>query len=560
MYLVLAWLLLQIAATVAPILNLPDWFEGLVLTLVGLGFPIALTMAWALELTPDGVRRQSASTTSGAALIIDYVLFAGMAAATIYVLMNQFDAGEPVRTVADRSVAVLPFLNLGGEDSNDSFTAGIHSELCGQLSRINSLRTISWTSMRRYRDSEKSIPEIADELDVTTILEGGVQRAGGSVRISVQLIDASADEPLWTEVYDRELTAANIFAIQSEIAQAIARQLQATLSADDLRRLDAVPTRSIDALESYFIGKQMLEDRTHQSLMAAIEYFETVVELDPNFALGWSGLADAYMLLPEYSFTFDNNLLQRRAREAVLKALALDPQLPEVRASEAWYQLRFFDWVSAERIFREALAVAPDNTNALHWLSHTLSWQGQHEEAVSLARRAVEADPESKMMRTNLAYILTDARKFDEGLELARHMRETAPEYTIQHRSYYLHNLWAGRPDVAAAVFVTYVETIGGDGAAARRLGEIWVAYAERGEAGEVSGDIIAAARLGSDDLGQVLAFAGDAEGAIEALQVAVAEQSGSRSVFSMKINPAYNFIRDDPRFVSLLREVGLEE
>lgn len=549
MYLVVAWLLLQIAATVAPILDLPDWFEGLVLTLVGLGFPIALTMAWALELTPDGVRRQSASTPSRAALIIDYVLFAGMAAATIYVLMNQFDAGEPVRTVADRSVAVLPFLNLDGEGSNDSFTAGIHSELCGQLSRINSLRTISWTSMRRYRDSEKSIPEIADELDVTTILEGGVQRAGGSVRISVQLIDASADEPLWTEVYDRELTAANIFAIQSEIAQAIARQLQATLSADDLRRLDAVPTRSIDALESYFIGKQMLEDRTHQSLMAAIEYFETVVELDPNFALGWSGLADAYMLLPEYSFTFDNNLLQRRAREAVLKALALDPQLPEVRASEAWYQLRFFDWDSAERIFREALAVAPDNTNALHWLSHTLSWQGQHEEAVSLARRAVEADPESKMMRTNLAYILTDAGKFDEGLGLARHMRETAPEYTIQHRSYYLHNLWAGRPDVAADVFVTYVETIGGDSAAGRRLGEIWVAYAERGEAGEVS-----------DDLGQVLAFAGDAEGAIEALQVAVAEQSGSRSVFSMKINPAYDFIRGDPRFIALLREVGLEE
>jgi TolB-like protein/Tfp pilus assembly protein PilF len=559
-YIVVAWLLVQIAATIAPILGLPDWFEKLVLALLGMGFPVALILAWAFELTPDGIRRGSSPSSSRVSAYLDYVILGGAVLVAAYLLSQPSMSPEQDRRNLDRSVAVLPFLNLDGDGATVAFAAGIHSDLCGQLSRISSLRTISRTSMRRYQKSDLSVPEIAKELDVATVLEGSVQRSGDNVRISVQLIDATADEPLWTETYDRELTAANLFAIQSEIARAIGHQLQVALSSDDLRRLDTIPTHSIAALESYFIGKLMLEQRTNRSLMAAIDYFEAVVELDPNFALGWSGLADAYMLLPEYSYTFDSDLLQRRAREAVLKALSLDPGLPEVRATEAWYQLRFFDWVSAEQAFREALAVAPDNTNALHWLSHTLSWQGQHEEAIELARRAVEADPQSKMMRTNLAYILNDARRFDEGLELARQLREIDPDYTIQHRSYYLHNLWAGRSVAAADTFAGYVETVGGDRAAAQRIGEMWIAYAERGEAHEVPGDLTAAALVGNDDLGQVLAFAGDAEGAINALQVAVAEQSGSRAVFNMKINPGYDFIRQDPRFIALLEEVGLAD
>jgi len=412
--------------------------------------------------------------------------------------------------------------------------------------------------MLRYRDSDKSIPEIAAELDVATILEGGVQHAGVSVRINVTLIDAAADEPLWTEVYDRDLTAANVFAIQSEIAQAISDQLRITLSSDDLRRLDAVPTNSIDALDSYFIGKQLLDQRTLPSLMAAAEYFEAVVEIDPDFALGWSGLADAYMLLPEYSNSVDRSMIERRAREGVLRALALDPELPEVRATEAWYQLRFFDWAGAERIFREALAVAPDNTSALHWLSHTLSWQGQFEEAVTVARRALEIDPDSNIMRSNLAYILIDAGQYEEGLQVAAITRRLWPEHTIQRRNLYLHELRAGRPADAAESFVTYVNITGGDGPAARLVGQMFVAYAERGEVGDIGQDLIERTQLGSEDLAQVLASVGDADGTIHALRAAATEHSGSRSVFSMKINPGYDFIRDDPRFVALLEKIGL--
>ena len=557
-YLVASWLLLQVAATIAPILNLPPWFEELVFALLALGFPVALIFAWAFELTPDGVKRDSGTTAPGRGQFVDYAVFAVIALGAVWLLRPDMDTAPATNSVLDPSVAVLPFINLNDDAENAPFASGIHSDLLTQLARINSLRTVSRTSMLRYRDSDLSVPEIARELDVATILEGGVQRAGLSVRINVTLIDAAADEPLWTEVYDRELTAANVFAIQSEIARAISDQLRVTLSNDDLRRLDAVPTNSIDALDSYFVGKQMLEERNVQSLQAAIQYFEAAVELDPNFALGWSGLADAYMLLPEYSTSIDRKLVERRAREGVLRALELNPELPEVRATEAWYQLRFFDWGGAERIFREALAVAPDNTNALHWLSHTLSWQGAHDEAIALARRAFELEPDTSIMRSNLAYILVDGGFYDEGLQLAYILRDTRPEYTSQLRNLYLHELRAGRPADAAKTFVDYVDVIGGDTAAASRVGEMFVAYAEHGEVSNISPELIDRSQLGSEDLAQVLAFVGDAEGAIVALQTAAAEHSGSRSVFSMKINPGYDFIRDDPRFVALLEEVGL--
>jgi TolB-like protein/Tfp pilus assembly protein PilF len=554
-------LILQVVATIAPILELPSWFERSVLLLLAIGFPVAIILAWAFELTPAGVKRDSGSGGAHGRKPIDYVIVLVLGAALAYFVADKFMISERLQPVIrEASVAVLPFTNLTQDEQNDPFTDGIHDDLLTHLSRIASLKTTSRTSVLQYRNTTRTIPEIAAELGVATILEAGVQRSGDRVRVNVQLIDAVADEHLWAEQYDRELTAANVFDIQSEIARAIAAQLQAALTNDDLRRLDSIPTTDIDALQSYFIGKRMLEDRNVQSLTAAVEYFEKVVELDPEFALGWSGLADAFMLLPEYSSSIDRELVERRARAAVMTALSLEPDLPEVRATQAWYELRFYDWGGAERIFRDALAVSPDNTNVLHWLSHVLSFQGRFDEALELARRALEVDPTSRMMRTNLAYILVDAGQFEEALQIAQAQLDEDPEYTVQRRNYFLHELRAGHAARGADTFVAYTGAIGGDVQAAREIGDMFIAYAERGEVGQLGEELVSRARLGSEDLAQVLAFIGDTEGTINALQVAAAENSASRSVFSMKINPAYDFIRDDPRFITLLQEVGLAE
>jgi TolB-like protein/cytochrome c-type biogenesis protein CcmH/NrfG len=560
-YIVAAWLLLQIAATIAPIMNLPGWFERLVLALLILGFPIALILAWSLELTPDGIAADSSAQSSHSGRAVDYTLLTVIAAGLVWFATDRLRSGEvPIKPALDPSVAVLPFTNLNDDDANTAFTSGIHADLLTQLARIKSVRTVSRTTVLKYRDSGKTTPEIAAELGVATIVEGGVQRAGNIVRINVQLVDAAADQPLWTEAFERELTAANVFEIQSEIAKAIATQLRATLTAEEEQRLASVPTRSIDALDSYFVGRTLLEERNIDSLEAAIQYFETVVELDPEFALGWSGLADAYMLLPEYSSSADRELVEERAQAAVKRALEIDPGIPEVQATHAWYELRFYDWENAERIFREALTVAPDNVNVLHWLSHVLSFQGQFEEALMLARRAVAVDPETNMMRTNLSYILVDAGQFDEALQIAHRMRKANPDYMVQRRNLFLHELRAGRPAEAAETYVGYVRSLGADPVAAREIGEMFIAYGERGEVGNITEDLITRTQLGSEDLAQVLAFVGDGEGTILALQTALPEHSASRSVFSMKINPAYDFIRDDPRFAVLLEKAGLAD
>lgn len=565
LYGIASWLILQVADVLFDALELPPSWVRLVLAVLILGFPLTLIVSWVYEMTPEGLKReeevdrsQSVTQATGRRIniLIVVLLVSAIAAAAVDRLMP-----EVKRDAAplDRSVAILPFTNLNGDDANTAFTSGIHADLLTQIARIKSIRTVSRTTVLKFRGGEKTIPEIAAALGVATVVEGGVQRAGNIVRINVQLIDAAADQALWTEAFERELTAANIFAIQGEIARAIAGQLQASLSSDDQRRLDATPTHSLDALNAYFVGKGLLDVRAREALHAAAEYFENAVALDPGFALGWSGLADAYMLLPEYSYDVDSEMVTQRSREALLHALDLDPSLPEVRSTEAWYQLtRNYDWKGAEKIFEEALEIFPDNTNLLHWMSHTLSWQGRQEEGLILARRALEVEPNSRLMQSNLAYILTDAGDFEAALRTAWDVREREPDYMALRRILSWIELRAGEVELGASSFVAYTSLTGGDPVVARQIGDMFIAYAKDGIVGDVTEEMIKRARLGPEELAQVLAFVGDAEATLAALDVAIEERSGSRSALSMGINPAYDFIRDDPRFKVVLEKVGL--
>ena len=561
-YLAVAWLLLQIADTIAPIVDLPISAQKILLLMLTIGFPVAVILAWVLELTPEGLQRDSGSDSPNPSLArwLDKTIIVVLALAVVYFLAEKTLFSETVPDISvSRSVAVLPLANLSQDESTAPFALGIHDDLLTHLSRIKSLRTVSRTSVLQYQGTTKTIPEIAEELGVATILEGGVQRSGDRVRINVQLIDAATDEHLWAESYDRELTAANIFDIQSDISRMIANRLRATLTADEEQRLDTVPTQSIAALDSYFIGKQLLELRTLESLTAAIEHFERVVEIDPDFALAWSGLADAYMLLPEYSASADRKMIGERSTYAIARALELDPDMPYVSSTVAWSKLiHDYDWRGAEDTFRRALEIEAHNTSVLHWLSHTLSWQGQHDEALDVARLSVAIEPFSKLMNMNLAYILIDAGQYDEALSVAKELRRREPGFSALQRNLYLHELRSGRIEDGAQSFENYNTATGGDPAAAGAIANMFIAYAESGEVGRITDELVAATLLGSEDLPQILALVGDAEGALKALRISLDQRSGSRSVLSMKINPAYDFIRDEPRFQEMLSEIGL--
>jgi TolB-like protein len=562
-YGIVAWLLVEVASVVLPTFEAPGWVMKVVILLATLGFPLALVIAWAFELTPEGIKREEEVDRSGSQtrrhrnapiiglLILTMALF----------LLERFvwTDGDPTLGVDPRSVAAIPFDNLSGDEANLPFTSGIHDDLLTQLSKIGSIKTISRRSVLQYRDTAKTVPEIAAELGVATILAGGVQRSGDRVRINVRLTDAATDEPLWAETYDRQLSAANIFAIQSEIATSIAEALRAKLTAGEQQRLAAVPTRNLEALDTYFLGKQLLEERNVRALQAAVEYFEQVIELDPDFALAWSGLADAYMILPEYSTTVDLELAQKKSVAAATRALELDPEIPEVLASMAWNRLiHDYDWAEAEALLRRAIDIQSNNTSALHWLSHVLSWQGEHAEALRWASRAVEVDPLSTLMRMNLSYIYMDAGDFEASIRIANETWERDLHYGEQMGNLFLTYLRAERPADAAKAMQLWAASTGRNLEAVDQIGRLFIRH-HQGELIRLSSGLIERAGLVLEDEGQVYAYFRDAENTLSALDRGVRERSGARNALSMKVNPLYDFLRDDPRFLELMRQAGLD-
>jgi len=565
-YLVVGWVLIQIADVLAPQLNLPEWTPRMITFVILLGFPVSLVMAWALELTPQGVKKASGSD------VPIYVFGVVLVALSIYWYFGQQSEApsqpatgtaqtedETIIHTGPPSIAVIPFVNMSMDEANEPFTVGIHDDLLTQLSKINSLRTISRTSVLRYRGSDKSIPEIAKELGVSSVLEGGVQRVGDNVRINVQLINATTDEHLWAQTYDRELSAANIFAIQSEIAKSIARALEATLTDADHERLGITPTQNLAALEAYFIGKQLADQRGREAIESAIKQFERAVSLDPDFALAYAGLGYAWLLIPEYSAIVDRKLSKDSSKAAIARALELNPELSAGLAFMGWSKMvHEYDWQAAERLLRKALVNHANNSDALHWLSHVLSWQGRHEEAISVARRAVDVDPYSPLMTMNLAYILMDDGHFDETAKYRDITLQLRPNYTELWRNTWLTFMRAGQFESATKALVNWAGGTGRDVDEARKLGRILEHSNKTGEMAQLPAELLANLSIGTENLGQIYAAGGDAESALTAIRVALDERAGSRSVLSMKINPLYDFIRDDPRFIELMQEANL--
>ena len=564
-YLVVAWIIIQLADVLAPQLKLPEWTPRMITFFVMLGFPVSLVMAWALELTPQGVKK------AGGSNMPIYIFAVALAAVSLYWYFDEEaepgsetvqaveKQGDAVVPAGPPSIAVIPFENISTDDANEPFTVGIHDDLLTQLSKIRPFKIISRTSVLRYRGSDKPIPEIAVELGVSYVVEGGVQRVGDNVRINVQLIDAAADEHLWAETYDRELSAANIFSIQSEIAASIANALQATLTQADEQRLNTPATDNLNALEAYFNGKRLADQRSRAAIESAIGEFERAISLDPAFALAYAGLGYAWLLIPEYSASVDPKLVRDSAKSAIARALELEPELPSGLAFMGWSKMvHEYDWASAEQLLRRALELEANNSDALHWMSHVLSWQGHHAEAIAIARQAVEVDPYSPLMTMNLAYILMDDGRFEETAKYRELTLELRPDYTELWRNTWLTFMRAGEFDNATEALVNWAAGTSRDVAQARQLGNILEQSHSSGVMAQFPEDLLTNLTIGNENLGQVYAAGGDAESAITALRIALDERVGSRSVLSMKINPLYDFIRDDPRFIELLKEANL--
>jgi TolB-like protein/DNA-binding winged helix-turn-helix (wHTH) protein/Tfp pilus assembly protein PilF len=303
----------------------------------------------------------------------------------------------------DKSIAVLPFDNRSSREEDQFFTDGIHDDLLATISKIGSMKVISRTSVMEYRDTIKKIPQIAQELGVEHILEGGVQRSGNQVRINVQLIDAVTDEHLWAEIYDRELTAANLFAVQSEITKAIAEALQATLSPEEEQHINKVATENLQALEAYLRGRQLMATRDPAKLKLAAEEFSKATRFDPMFALAWVGVADSNDLLTGWAKARAEDQ-HPIIEDAVNNALAIDSGLGEAHASLAMLRWQNGRLDEAETALQKAIELSPNYASAYQWYSQLILKRDplRIQESIDLMQKAAILDPRSAIIGANL--------------------------------------------------------------------------------------------------------------------------------------------------------------
>lgn len=454
-YIVGAWLLLQLTDVLSELLTLPEAIGPIVVAIVAVGLPVVLFAAWAFELTPDGVKRESEvdrsqSITPHTGQKLNIAIIIMLTIAVGYLLVDKFsaapteiapisaaenaqqDSGDAVQdsttTETRPSIAVLPFENRSRLEDDAFFVAGIHDDLLTNLARIGSLKVISRTSVGKYEETEKTIPEIAAELDVTTIMEGAVQRAGDTVRINVQLIDAKTDEHLWAEIFDREMTADNLFAIQTEISTAIAEALEATLTDDEQRAISSKPTENLEAYNAYLRGRQLLTGRNSQQIEQGLAEFRKAVELDPGFALAWVGIADAADLSVSYgSLDFLEGLETREA--AVQRALALNPLLGEAHLAVA--QLKVDREQDADASFRRAIELNPNYATAYHWYGNYLGRSPPTQrEALANLQKAAQLDPLSPIIQSAIASRLVNIGRFDEARRKYEEVHRAYPDFT----------------------------------------------------------------------------------------------------------------------------------
>jgi len=456
LYAVASWLILQVADVLFDALELPPTSVRLVLAVLILGFPLTLIVSWVYEMTPEGLKREkdidrNNSVTEAAGRKINVLIVVLLILAIIAVTVDRLIPESPIladtpaidasenpalansEQVADeildsdRSVAVLPFANRSALDDDIFFVDGIHDDILTQLARIGSLTVISRTSVERFRDTSQSMKEIGAALDVKTVLEGGVQRAGDRVRINVQLIDVATDDHLWADTYDRELTTANIFAIQSEISTAIAEALKAALSPEEEKQLDAIPTENLEALEAYFLGRQSMALRTSASLARSEQQFKRAIELDSEYALAHIGLADTYQLQTAYS-SRPKTEQEKLAIPLIEKALAINDRLGEAYISKTKVTS---DLETQEVLLRKGIALTPSYAQGYHWYGDFLFRTGRSQEALVQLKKAARLDPLSSIIKATIGEALEALGRFDAAREQYEAIVRVDPDFAI---------------------------------------------------------------------------------------------------------------------------------
>jgi TolB-like protein/Tfp pilus assembly protein PilF len=569
-YAVAAWLVIQAASIFLPAFNAPQWAMQIVILILVVGFPIALVFSWAFEITPEGIKleseidpKKSVSRKTGRKIVGLTIAVAIVATGlmTFQMIGPQLSAKkqaatDDLTTIPAKSIAVLPFDNLSEDKGNAYFAEGVQDEILTRLAKVADLKVISRTSTQHFTSAPENLPQIAKQLGVAHVLEGSVQKANDQVRVNVQLINALTDAHLWAETFDRKLT--DVFAVESEIAKTIADTLQAKLSGSEQHAIAARPTENTEAHQLYLKGRFFWNKRTGTDLKKSIDYFRRAIAADPNYALAYAGVADAYVFLPGYT-AGTPQVCYPQAMAAAKKALELDDTLAEAHTTLAlaiWYYT--FDFSNANKEFQRAIELNPNYATAhQQYGNNTLSALGRFDDAIAEGKRAVELDPLSLVINADLGMNYLYARRHDEAIAQLRKTLEMDPGYYYAHVD--LGQVFAAKGAFGEAISeYQKARALNDDPFVLGLFGHAYASSGNKTEALEVLDQLkklsqrryvssysFALVYLGLGDKGEVLRW----------LEQSYQDRAGA-DIGWIRVDPLLDPLRGDPRFEAIAEKI----
>jgi TolB-like protein len=558
-YAVVAWVAVQAASILLPTFEAPNWVMKALVVLLLIGFVIAVCISWAFEATPEGLKRTENVPAEEAAKLptwsrrkfATFVVGAALIGAGLLVfnLVRTKPVPQPANAVSNvpaKSIAVLPLLNESGDPKDEYFSDGLSEELIAALAQIRELKVIGRSSSFRFKERKEEPKTIAEKLGVATLLEGTVRKQGDRVRIVAELINAADGIELWTRTFDRELK--DIFAVQQEIAAAVASSLKTTLLGPD-QRSSANP-KTAEAHNAYLQGRYYFQRRNLEDYRKAVGYYDEAIDLDPDYGLAYAGRSEAWTLIGD--LTGEGKTAWPKARTDAEKAVAIAPTLAEAHAALGW--VRFFtEWRFDEGLneLKRAKELAPTNPTANDLLARVIVYLGRLDEAERQGRQAVELDPLASSAQNNLARILWYEGKLDEADVVARKAAELQPNSASSRRWQVLVAIQRGDSETALREAQSEPDD-------SYRRFEIAVAQHARGDrtaADAALADLMAHNQGLDYQVAQVYAVRGEKEKAFEWLQIAFDHHD--TGMLALLVEPLLKSLRDDPRYKALVAKMN---
>jgi adenylate cyclase len=553
-YGVVGWLLIQIATQLFPVFELPNWGARMVVIIVLLGFPVALVLAWAYELTPEGLQRTDevqpqGSITRRTGRKLDFVII-GVLLTVIAVMAFRYYRAGTQNDAAQKSIAILPFIDLSATKEQDYFSDGITEQIINSLAHVHGLLVVARTTAFSFKNKEMDVREVGRQLHVSHMLEGSVNRGPGKVRVVARLIDVANGFHLWSETYYS--TEKDLLSLQSDVAIKVANALRIELHLAETTQFAKPPTQDPEAYDLYLRGRYLLNKRTPDSIQKGRLLFEQAVAKDPQFALGHAGIADSYILLGKVG-AISSAEVSTRAWPEVLSALTIDENLAEGYVSRATLLSDFdWNWPAGEIDFQKALELNSNSAIAHHWYARHLAQMGRFDEALKEVTAAEKLDPLSPVILTSKAKIFSVAHRYQDAIAYCRKAIDLETNFGGSFQvlaQTYLHDKQYSEGIETAK---KYMEVSNGTGFAKLELAYAYAAAGNKDESDRIVNEVTSQPGPFSPyDMAAIRAVCSDPDGAFQWLDKAIERRSVD--VIWLKVDPRLDPIRSDARFAEVL-------